>query len=133
MSIIYDALQKTQQNLANRHNITTQKKSNQRAQWLDICLILIIAFLFIAVAFAYYPLLKKSLSSTTPQPANTVATQGNYVLNGVFLSDQEKVALINNKPFHIGDTIDGLKVVAIELDSIQLKDTKNTFVLRTAS
>jgi hypothetical protein len=64
-----------------------------------------------------------------------VATEADYkgklVLNGVLLADQEKIALINNQAYHLGDSIEGMRIINIELNSITLQDGARTMVLRT--
>ena len=68
------------------------------------------------------------------QPATAfnadTAYHGKLVLNGVLLGDQEKIALINNQPYHLGDSIEGMKIVNIELNSITLQDGVRMMVLR---
>lgn len=55
---------------------------------------------------------------------------GNLILNGVFETDQDKIALINNQSYHIGDTVGGMKIVSMEMDSVKLRNDKNIFILR---
>jgi len=51
--------------------------------------------------------------------------QGKFILNGVMISGAERIALINNQPLHIGDVIDGMKIISIEFNAITLmKDQK---------
>lgn len=126
MSIIYDALQKTQQ--------TREKKIASSLPWVTICLLIIIACLLIVVISAYYPQIKKYFSFQSSVALPTVRApatyQGNLVLNGVLLSNQEKIAMINNQAFHVGDTVDGLQVVDIQSTSVKLQNDKNMFILQ---
>jgi hypothetical protein len=54
-------------------------------------------------------------------PFDEAAYKLNHTLNGVFVSDEEKIAMVNNRFFNIGDSIDGVKVVSIEPDKIKLQ------------
>jgi type II secretory pathway component PulC len=54
-------------------------------------------------------------------PFDEAAYKLNHVLNGVFVSEEEKIAMVNNRFFNIGDNIDGMKVVSIEPDKIKLQ------------
>lgn len=134
MSIIYNALKKTQENLQAQQNIPPSKFKT-RLPWIDILIVLFIVFLLIKAGGFYYPKMKSLLSSSTinaNQTKNTVPPKENQVkliLNGVFISEQEKVALINNQPMHIGDTVQGLKVIAIEPDKVKLKSDTDIIVL----
>ena len=51
-------------------------------------------------------------------------------LDGVFLSNREKMAMIDNKAYHVGDVVKGMKLVSITLDQVQLKHKKQTLTLR---
>lgn len=152
MSIIYNALQKTQRNLGKR-GVTREKR------WVDITLLSIIAAMLIVNAVTYYPKLKKHFAKTITvtksaaplsvkttnvvaiaPPAHLIAAppkeieyQGKLVLNGVLLSEQEKVALIDNQPMHVGDVVDGKKIISIEMNTVKLADKDNILILRTAA
>lgn len=66
-------------------------------------------------------------------PATTSApTSAGLVLNGVLVSDDEKIALINNQSLHTGDSIAGMKVVSIEINKVILQQGSQFIVLRTA-
>lgn len=184
MSIIYDALEKTQRNLSNKRKLRFfyfQKSSIRIA----IFLLLFVMFLLIFVlarhdfnkhikhpvhakltAVSSHPVIHNN-HSTVPvmveptatavlplvvqntgrdpfqyaEPSHLTATlpttnlgdlNGKFILNGVFISDNEKIALINNQPYHEGETIQGLKIVSIAMDSVKLADDKNSFVLHSA-
>lgn len=45
-----------------------------------------------------------------------------WTLNGVLISGTEKIALINNQPYHLGDIIDGMKIVEIEMNTVKLQN-----------
>lgn len=70
-------------------------------------------------------------AATQPQSLAELDYKGNLVLNGVFLSDQDKIAMINNQPYHLGDKVSGLKIISMDMNSVKLSDEKNIFVLRS--
>jgi hypothetical protein len=153
VSIIYDALQKTQRNRANNRDSLNIKR---REAWIDLSIVGIIAVLLIMVTAAYLPrVIKHFKSSAHPvvqAAAATVVTDadkvisvtpeqeftavagknGNLVLNGVLLSTDDKLAMINNRSFHQGDIIDGMRIIDIELNKVKLQDGERILVLRSA-
>lgn len=152
MSIIYEALQKTQVD-DELQNIPSSQDEMTRDDWIDVGISLIIAFLLAIIMIAHYPetnsksknmLVSKKNSKEIPileVPDETVKTvvkpasdpkvigvpfdeaayKLNHTLNDVFVSDEEKIAMVNNRFFNIGDSIDGMKVVSIEPDKIKLQ------------
>jgi hypothetical protein len=171
VSIIYNALQKAQQN---RQNET--KKKSRATPWLDRILISVAAVLFavgtyssisdriehvkhadttatkqtvaapialaapaVAVAASVTPKLPApaevaEIAQATPETShnmNPTDYKSSHVLGGVYLSNEEKIALINNKFFHLGDTVDGMKLVSIEANRIILRYADNALILQT--
>lgn len=55
------------------------------------------------------------------------------VLNGVFISDNETYALVNNQIVKIGDTIDGAVVQKIAMNEVELGFAGKTIQLHTGS
>jgi hypothetical protein len=55
------------------------------------------------------------------------------ILNGVLISGIEKIALINSQPFHLGDLVQGMKIVAIEPDSVKLQEGQNVFEIKVSA
>jgi hypothetical protein len=145
VSIIYNALQKAQQN-RQKEAVSTIK--SKHISWVDGSLAIII-FLLIGIAiYGYYPSLKRQpthtqiSTKTLPALAGTAITQepthvinltnykSTHVVNGVYLSQQEKIALINNKFFHLGDSVDGMKLVSIESNRIVLRQADNALIIQ---
>ena len=202
MSIIYDALQKTQKNLENKRGITHKKKT----KWLDKVLLIVIVGLVGVNLVAYYPRLVAKHSATpiikkvlpikpspvaspkvVPAPIQAVVTpptmpdtrptpvnhppveqlfndppkttnqkilsipasspgnepssvpaatvnetpyQGQLMLNGIFVSDEDKMALINHQTFHVGDLVENFKIVSIEVDKVKLENNGKIFVMK---
>lgn len=234
MSIIHDALQKTQQNLKDIRESSIPTKERNGIEWVDGLLILIITCLFFAIAYAYYlrlvshssaskptvtvpakPIAKKPSTivqpviapqptvqavaaptivsppavqqlppsvvavaqpvvtpapvvqqaqiqqpqiqqlpaqasiqpsvqqapamqaalapepAVNPFPVAAASSQNRLMLNGVLISDEQKIALINNQPYHLGDMVDDMEIVSIELNTVTLKNAFHTMVLRT--
>lgn len=152
MSIIYEALQKTQVE-DELQNIPSSQDEMTKDDWIDVGISLIIAFLLAIIMIAHYPqshskskdlLVSKKNSRAVPilevpdetvkaivkpasdpniigVPFDEAAYKLNHTLNGVFVSEEEKIAMVNNRFFNIGDNIDGMKVVSIEPDKIKLQ------------
>jgi hypothetical protein len=101
---------------------------------------------FVQVVAAPQPMMQPQMQFISAPPSQTMAAapsslppqttlfgndKGKLTLNGVLLADQEKIAMVNNQPYHLGDSIEGMKIVSIELNSITLQDGTRTMVLRT--
>ena len=44
---------------------------------------------------------------------------------GIFVSDNSRIAVINKQSYHLGDSVNGMKILAIHQDSVDLqKDDK---------
>lgn len=63
-------------------------------------------------------------------PVGDEIYQSKHILNGVFVSEDEKVAMVDNRFFSIGDSIDGMKVISIESDKIKLQNNSGVIELR---
>jgi len=149
VSIIYEALQKTQIEDALQHTPSSQNEMT-RDDWIDVSISLIIAFLLAIIIVAHYPQFNSKSKAilevpddivkpvikpaTNPKiiavPFDEAAYKLNHILNGVFVSDEEKIAMVNNRFFNIGDNIDGMKVISIEPDKIKLQHTHGIMELR---
>jgi hypothetical protein len=159
VSIIYDALQKTQTNRSKNPKMIV-KKSPFILQWFNIGMLITIIILFSIVIYAYYPNIKKlftpshhvsaavksvprspviaatpnQVSSTKALPTQfATGTSGKITVNGVFISEQDNFALINNKEFHVGDTVEGMKIIAIQFDKVYFRDANINLVIRTTA
>lgn len=144
MSIIYEALQKTQRNRQNKLNndkFVNAEIVTRRFDLFDLILISIIMCLLSAVVYLYHshfsvktpakPIPSATVASNevpTVQVTEAVSTP-QLTLNGVLVSDADKIALINNQPLHTGDTISGMKIVSIELNEVVLQQGTQRLVL----
>lgn len=161
MSIIYDALQKTQQKRESRYgrnSFILERRSFSVRQFNTVLLLLILCLMSYLTYQSFHILPKRQSQPITvqaksivnpivkPTVAPVVAEQSppplpqaipsspsvsgqTLVLNGVYVSDQEKLALINNKTFHLGDVVDGLKIVEIEFNRVTLQSKTGALVL----
>ncbi len=66
--------------------------------------------------------------TTTTLLANDVANA--LTLNGVMITGAERIVLINNQPFHLGDIVHGMKIVSIDINSVKLQEGQNIFELK---
>lgn len=160
MSIIYEALRKTQRNREVRNMPTRERMAARNLDWLDKALVVFILLLLLVIMFLYLPHIFKhrtvQQAVVTPKPITTVAAPvvqaasvnaevstgtvapppevpNNLTLNGVLLSSNEKIALINKKTFHVGDNVEGMKLIKIEFDSVELDNQGRIVTLRTSS
>lgn len=112
MSIIHDALK--------------IKISGRRAD--RKITVLVFLFFFTAVAYlSFYHF--KAQRLLTPYP---VATQKRLHLNGVFVSDRLRVAMINRHIYHQGEKVNGMKITAIELNRVSLDRDGTQLILSVA-
>ena len=70
-----------------------------------------------------------SKASTSPSEAIKEDIQEGLVLNGVFFSEDQGYALINNRIVKEGDIIGGLTVQRIDLDSVELESAGSVIKL----
>lgn len=129
MSIIYDALQKSQKKVEKtRENISVKKIPEKKTSLLFVfilsCLTLIGAAYFSIVHYPHKPL--------SPPIKPVVINTKPLALNGVFVSHDYKTAIINNRYVLIGDMIEGRKVLDIALDGVRLLDDGHVVVLHAA-
>ncbi|MDR3491690.1 MAG: hypothetical protein P4M12_06555 [Gammaproteobacteria bacterium] len=156
MSIIYDALQKTQKKRApvmaaekpvEKIIVSTPEKDtvsvhDNHFEWIDILLFITITCLVFAIIFLAQHKYKNYVNQKKIEQALLMKTKQNefqiqlrniykksHVLNGVFISSGDQVALINNKSFHLGDNVDGMKLVSLELNKVKLQNADSVLVL----
>lgn len=146
MSIIYDALQKTQRQLNSKIQFDYPKSHRN---WFDIVLRVVIVILLFFVTLTYYPKIKNyfaqnkhaQIQQVKPQPPIMAVAPAplpyqppkKLVLNGIFISDQENLALINDRLLKIGETVDGSKVVNITAKRVTMEAEGHLFVLDSPS
>lgn len=138
MSIIYDALKKSQQARAKLHVKAVRMPRNKRKNMIMMLLILSCIFAIItsllipATASLSLPMTSRHSTSQKQQIMPYIAAKPRLMLEGVFLSDTEKLALINHRAYHEGDYVNGMKIVSIAFDQVELKNKYSSIKLRSA-
>lgn len=144
MSIIYDALKKVEESFNKAPPVKLDKRHISRPKTylmytLIICVGFFIANIFFGLSTKF---LKKSASvadksqllqvniiqKETDLPSQTLEVSAetqkpllpSLILNGVFFSENEGYALINNKIAKVGDVIEGATLKRITLEEVDL-------------
>jgi len=155
MSIINDALKKTEQFI----HINTADKTQPQKTKLSLKLILVYALILLIGFFLshiIFKLLIHKVEITQPRKENTAIAQTqqvslpvpapvkptplieeqkkpevNFILNGIFFSDNDGYALVNNQIIREADSVDGAKVIKITPDSVELDNQGTIITLNT--
>lgn len=144
MSIIYDALKKSQKNRAASQPVRIRQRLRLpqvkmiNVSWKNMILILgILTSLYVMVMMLTVqdpPGAKRLFAQQQviriPVSKARLASAPRLMLEGVFLSENEQLAMINHRTYHVGDKVNGMQVVNIALDEVTLQDKKHSVVLR---
>jgi len=65
--------------------------------------------------------------------ASTEKSKMTVVFEGVFMSDKNKVALINKAPMQVGDLLNGMPIVEIDQEYIRVKGDKGILELKAGA
>lgn len=104
MSIIYEALKKTQETRDKKGPGFNVKK------WVLLPLIIFVSLL---IGYAGYHYLPQVIIRHAKIP---------LTLSAIFLSANNSSALINDQIYHLGDTVNNMKIVSIDPNSVELQD-----------
>jgi len=158
MSIINDALKKTQSRFEHRKQLSPAeyKKSEKKSFWHQAAVTLVILG-FLGCSFIFYSLstgknlieilkgkrtqpekfdsLKassqtKKTSEQKPPPPATEKTE-RLILNGIINMGDDDFALINNEIYRQGDRVNGKEIVKILKDRVELFSDGETIILKT--
>jgi len=66
-----------------------------------------------------------------PPPKEQEKPEKKFILNGIFFSDNDGYALVNNRIARENDLIDGVKVEKITADTVELNNEGNIITLTT--
>lgn len=127
MSIIFDALQKSQHRLTkgqltDSYPHSTAKRIIAEA-FLFLCLAVFSTLPPAAVSSWLFPAQPLLISEKKPEPlAPPPMTTDNLVLNGIFFSGRVKVAMINNQLLAEGDKVGGMRIEHIGQSDVDLTD-----------
>ena len=151
MSIIYEALKKSQKTRAagTKHKPAMRVNVAKIARWRPPQVsrknMILISAILSAMFFTLY-----FLSAQTPPGSHLMFSQEKFVvkplaanaikrlpmphlnLECVFLSENEKLAMINHHSYHVGDKINGMSITSIAMDRVTLQDKQRSLVLRSA-
>lgn len=113
------------------------KKSDFLFTWKMASLLTVAALLAVMVVNNQQRIFSGKAYSQNNAAATTAAAQTNaktkIAFEGVFLSDNAKIALINKQSLHVGDVIDGMRVVAINQDTVDLQNANGTIELKAGA
>jgi len=149
MSIINEALKKTENSILQneaKKNASADKKIKAKPFLLYILILLIGIFLsnFIFSLLGHKAKIAQTPEKTTPQqplalpifPPQPMLPQeehktppGTFVLNGIFFSNDDSYALINNQIVRENESVDGAKVVAITENTVELDNQGKSITL----
>lgn len=140
MSIIYDALKKSQHARTTKARVEAAPSTNNKRKHIIITLLILTCLFAIVAALTLtggtslnLPLLSKKAPPVKVQTAALPVTPApRLMLEGVFLSDTEKLAMINHHPYHVGDHVNGMQVINIAFDQVTLANQNRSVTLRTA-
>lgn len=133
MSIIYDALKKTQRKRQTIHEstINMSPKMNRTLPKVRSKSYILPSMLFIGLLITFTGYQYTQYQAAYKAPA-AVKKAVDLTLNGVFVSDKSKIAMINNDTYKVGDRINGMQIVAIDMNLVTMKDKdQNTVTLKS--
>jgi hypothetical protein len=147
VSIIYDALQKTQRARTENRDYKPDRFTLFR-NILNAAVKIAVVLTAFCIIYIYSPMVTKHFSfkhthkvAAVPQvqqqsepvavAASVPVTQQGLVLTGVMLAGADSVAIINNHSYQLGDVVDGMKLIGIELNKVQLLNGNQIIVLRS--
>lgn len=145
MSIIFDALQKSERRLKKGQIADVYPRRVVLRLFVEVVLLLVLSILWVLpfppiVSQAFLsakatPVVIKTptvLQNTAPVPKAVPHTvTDHFVLNGIFFSGKVKVAMINNRLLAEGDQIGSMRIVHIGKSDVDLSDGVKTFKLRS--
>jgi len=137
VSIINEALKKTQQ--SRKHDMDKRAMVKEKSTLPDVSLFkdtvlavrgmdfllawkqsgfIVMTILLTLVAYISYQHAKNPTLPIVQTAINTAKEK--IAFSGIFVSDKSKIAVINKQSYHVGDTVKGMKIVAINQDSVDL-------------
>jgi hypothetical protein len=155
MSIIYDALKKVEGTTADlkERKHEDKPKTKNKNHYLIYAFVVVAGLAIANFAFSYFS--KSALTipeaKTTPEaPAKTIAAvpeqkeiavekieikklgNSDFSLNGIFFSEDDTYALVNNQVVKIGDSVNGATVKDITVNTVVLGLGDEELTLNTA-
>jgi hypothetical protein len=138
VSIINEALRKTQEQRKNIKPLFYQPRVKLKRQMVTLFaiagMLTVAGMLVMKMSNHPSPSAKSASSkSLTLKTQHEMPNKMKIALDGVFVSDRTKIAYLNNQALQLGDTINGMKIVEINLDTIKLRNEDNIYELRTGA
>lgn len=158
MSIIYEALKKTEGKLADVQGKEDKKPKPKFKIYFIYVSVLCIGFLIANILFGIFSSISKSKAKKFPEPQPAAITSlappivtssqsdtgsvttaqpeqvlPSFILNGIFFSENEGYALINNKIVKEGDIVDGATVAGISSKMVEIKYQDSVLTLSTGN
>lgn len=130
MSIIYNALKKTQ-NFREQSKEEIENKNFTKKTFPRKSLYISIFFLILFFSFLIWLFPRLHSSSHVIHAKKTTHAIPTFSLNGVFVSDQAKIAMINHRFLKLGDSINHFKIIRIEFDRVVLRSEETTITLKS--
>lgn len=149
MSIIYDALKKVENTTKDRKPLDSSIKPGKKtgfSQYMIYALIICVGVFAAKVFFEFLAPVKTNQPSEKNEPkplpvlveeikqqpkATPLQPKAEFTLNGVFFSQGQGYALINNQISKVGDVVDGATVGSITIEGVELTRQDETIRLST--
>jgi hypothetical protein len=149
VSIINEALKKTQQQRKQAkekraHAVAVEASMDQpeetwrsnpnpsrMALWMIASLLTVAASLAIIEVSNYQGF--TNIKQIVLAGMNKSKSKVSVALDGVIVSDNTRIAFINKQAMHVGDVVNGMTIVAINLDTIRLQNEKEIVELNTGA
>ena len=136
MSIIYDALKKSQHARANKSQIAVAQRPRLTRKNVIITLLILTSLFVVAATITITNQHAKNAALSQKKvvpvkPIVAIAQAPRLMLEGVFLSENEKLAMINHHTYHEGDNVHGMQIVNIAFDQVTLKNNNRLIKLRS--
>lgn len=114
-----------------------KNESRKKAEFLftwKMASLLTVAALLAMLALANYQRGNESSAYVQAAQAGSKAAEKIKVaFEGVFVTDNARIALINKKSLHLGDSVNGMKIVAINQDTVDLQTDTGVLQLRAGA
>lgn len=112
------------------------KKSDFLFTWKMASILTVTALLVIMALGSYQRVNEVKVlpyAEAVIKPLNKELNKVKVAFEGVFLSDDTKIALINKKSLHVGDAVSGMKIIAINSDTVDLQGDKGIIQLHAGA
>lgn len=131
MSVIYDALKKAENKDKKELNVKKKKNSLILILWLiPIILFFISGIQYFKKRVVVAPKnLEEKETKITP-PAENLTVTPTYILEGIIYDEDSPIAIINGQILKKQDKIGDFEVININLDSVELFNSKENSTLK---